>query len=218
MNYQKIYTDLIGRAIISKRKKNNIEYFEEHHILPKCMGGKDDKNNLVLLTAREHFLAHWILTRIYPTNFKIVYAFNCFCLTSYGYRKISKLYKYAKEKHINALKNDLETRKKNSKSLKKLVWMISPDGKKNTRINIDLVEKFVNLGYSRGRMIKSRKSATRETKEKISKSNKGKIVSTETRKKISKANGGRTYEEMYGKERADKLKQIRREQISINKK
>jgi hypothetical protein len=46
-------------------------YFEGHHIVPKSKGGLGNSNrpknnsNIVLLTAREHFLAHWILWRIY---------------------------------------------------------------------------------------------------------------------------------------------------------
>jgi hypothetical protein len=45
--------------------KKNGEYFENHHIVPKCKGGSNDKSNLVLLTSREHFLAHKLLWLIY---------------------------------------------------------------------------------------------------------------------------------------------------------
>lgn len=51
-------------------KRNGI-YFEGHHIIPKSKGGTGNSNrpknnpNIVLLTAREHFLAHWLLWRIY---------------------------------------------------------------------------------------------------------------------------------------------------------
>lgn len=37
------------------------EYHERHHILPKCMGGTDDEDNLIDLFAREHFEAHRLL-------------------------------------------------------------------------------------------------------------------------------------------------------------
>lgn len=40
------------------------EYFETHHIVPKSLGGTDDKNNLVNLTAREHYIAHLLLVKI----------------------------------------------------------------------------------------------------------------------------------------------------------
>jgi len=43
------------------------------------MGGSDNKSNLVLLTAREHFIVHWILIRLYPDNRKLAHAFWAMC-------------------------------------------------------------------------------------------------------------------------------------------
>lgn len=70
MNYLPHYERLIERA-----KTRQIEgYKERHHIIPRCMGGSDDPDNLVDLTAREHFVAHQLLVKIYPTNGKLIYA------------------------------------------------------------------------------------------------------------------------------------------------
>lgn len=38
-------------------------YCERHHIKPRSFGGSDDSSNLALLTYREHFLVHWLLTK-----------------------------------------------------------------------------------------------------------------------------------------------------------
>ena len=38
-------------------------YSEVHHIVPISMGGSNDKSNLIALTARQHYVAHWILAR-----------------------------------------------------------------------------------------------------------------------------------------------------------
>ena len=70
MNYQKIHDAIIENA---KAREIDIElrlldYKEIHHIIPRCMGGSDDRSNLVELTAREHGLIHWVLTKIYPTH------------------------------------------------------------------------------------------------------------------------------------------------------
>jgi hypothetical protein len=46
------------------REKVSGTYYEKHHILPRSMGGDNSKENLVNLTAREHFLAHWLLWRM----------------------------------------------------------------------------------------------------------------------------------------------------------
>lgn len=70
MDYQKIYNQIIKRA--KNRELNG--YTEKHHIVPKCLGGNYDKENLVRLTAREHFLCHKILCKIHPNNNKLWYA------------------------------------------------------------------------------------------------------------------------------------------------
>ena len=62
MDYAAVYDSLILRA----RGRVRHGYMERHHIVPRCMGGSDRKDNLVYLTAREHFLAHKLLVRAHP--------------------------------------------------------------------------------------------------------------------------------------------------------
>lgn len=66
--YTKIYNMLIARAItrpFSKKECNKMHgYVEQHHIIPKSMGGDNSKSNLVFLTGREHFIAHMLLARM----------------------------------------------------------------------------------------------------------------------------------------------------------
>jgi hypothetical protein len=38
-----------------------LEYAELHHIIPLCISQTNDKDNLVRLTGREHFIAHVLL-------------------------------------------------------------------------------------------------------------------------------------------------------------
>jgi hypothetical protein len=64
-------------AIIQRAKSRNISgYSEKHHIIPKCMGGTNEENNVVKLTAREHFVCHLLLIRMTPPEYraKLVYA------------------------------------------------------------------------------------------------------------------------------------------------
>lgn len=63
--YTKIYYQIINNA----QGRINDGYVERHHIIPKCMGGPDIKSNIVSLTAREHFICHWLL--IYMVDNKI---------------------------------------------------------------------------------------------------------------------------------------------------
>lgn len=61
MNYNKIYI-----SIIEHRRANPVDgYVEHHHIVPRSEGGNDDKSNIVALTAREHYICHLLLAKIY---------------------------------------------------------------------------------------------------------------------------------------------------------
>lgn len=64
MNYQKIYNHLIEKRL----RKPATGYTERHHILPRALGGTDDPSNLVVLSGREHWVAHLLLYRIYKNK------------------------------------------------------------------------------------------------------------------------------------------------------
>ena len=55
------------------------EYHERHHIVPKCLGGVNDENNLIDLFAREHFEAHRLLAMENPCNSGLQYAWWNMC-------------------------------------------------------------------------------------------------------------------------------------------
>jgi hypothetical protein len=116
MNYEKIYNQIIERA-----KTRVLEgYKETHHIIPRCIGGADDRDNLVDLTAREHFICHWLLIRIYPDNNKLWFAVNMMS-NSYGNYKQHRDYKVS-SKQYNEIKSNLkhseETKRKLSAARK----------------------------------------------------------------------------------------------------
>lgn len=72
MDYEKHYNNLIEKA----QHRVLDTYTERHHILPKCLGGDDTKENIVILTPEEHYVAHQLLVKMYPKNQKLVYALN----------------------------------------------------------------------------------------------------------------------------------------------
>lgn len=74
MDYLRIYKNLILVAQTSNRQKSHNIYYERHHIMPKCLGGLNTSENLVLLTAKEHYIAHLLLCNIYPGHRGLVYA------------------------------------------------------------------------------------------------------------------------------------------------
>jgi len=101
MNYKSIHDKLIDRA-----KNRDIlinEYYENHHILPRCMGGSDDKINLVKLTGREHYIVHWLLAKIYPDNEKLICAAFYMSCNRWGRRYNSKTFSYVRKKHIKVI-------------------------------------------------------------------------------------------------------------------
>jgi len=99
MNYKKIYDQIIDRSI----NRNISGYTENHHIIPKCMGGTNNPVNLTKLTAREHFLAHWLLHEMYPQNTDLRYAFWAMCRSSDNqkrYKPSSRIYEHAKHQML----------------------------------------------------------------------------------------------------------------------
>lgn len=84
MNYDKIYNQLISRCGDRKKEPRNSPsyvYYESHHIVPRCMGGSDSCENLVLLTAEEHWVAHLLLCRMYPDEPKLAFACKAMSIT-----------------------------------------------------------------------------------------------------------------------------------------
>lgn len=95
MNYQKIYNRLIERG----RNRQITTYTETHHIIPRCMGGHNKKENLVELTAREHFIAHLLLVKIHPTVSGLIYAVNMMTLNCTPERNNNRMYGWLKERY-----------------------------------------------------------------------------------------------------------------------
>ena len=114
MNYRHIYMLIIEHAKSEEklgiRKKGNGTYYERHHILPKALYPlwKRRKSNLVLLTAREHFFCHQLLTKIYPNSNMFIALWylandkqNKAC-TSREYQKLKEAYKHTKTHLIHS--------------------------------------------------------------------------------------------------------------------
>jgi hypothetical protein len=76
MNSERIYNEIINNSKSRGLNKKLLDgYFERHHIIPKCLNGINDKSNLVLLTAREHYLCHWLLWKTNKENRSLFFAF-----------------------------------------------------------------------------------------------------------------------------------------------
>ena len=123
MDYQKIYNTLILRG--KNREKILTEYYENHHIIPRCMNGSEDASNKVDLTAREHYLAHGLLVKIHRNNKqifrKLLYSFRYMSVDSHnGNRQNNRDYAWMRKLYSknHPMKNP-ETVKKQKESTKK---------------------------------------------------------------------------------------------------
>lgn len=106
MNYKRVYDELIAKRKLYPLDKN--QYGEYHHIIPRCLGGNNDKNNIVKLTAKEHYVAHHLLYKIHKTS-KLAHAWFAMTRNSEGQlRNITSIqYEKAKLAHIDAMKKTM---------------------------------------------------------------------------------------------------------------
>lgn len=152
MDYQKIYERIIDRA---KRRNDIDEYYEIHHILPRCLGGDDKENNLVRLTAREHFICHYLLSKSYAKYsfewYKMNHAFMMMKVNSLNQNRYfnSRLYKSCKENFREVMSNS-QKGKRNSQYGK--LWIYNEKTNETKKI-----EKGLNIpeGWKKGRIIKT---------------------------------------------------------------
>ena len=190
MNYQKVYNQIVQRAKEEIRcKSKNGKYFEIHHIVPKCLGGDNSKDNLVLLTAREHFLCHWLLVRIYPENEKLAFAFWNMCngfssKNQSRYVITSRVYEEAKLIQANfrrkncTLPNQTGKKTMYSKKEDRMVF-VNP-------VDINLINEYISIGFVFGR-----KPHDKDVRDKISKTKTGVINSIEHTQNQKKSAIGR---------------------------
>ncbi len=159
MNYKKVYDSLI-----TKRKIYKFEgYTEAHHVLPKSLGGTNDRSNLVQLTAREHFIAHLLLVKMYApgTNewIKMQKALMLMYSESfYQHRYIPSKW-YAKCKENIAIANSIsQSGKRNSQHGK--IWVFNTKLKQSKSIFKDKLDEYLGAGWKKGRIINWNKFAS----------------------------------------------------------
>lgn len=93
MDYQKHYDLLIERA----RARVLEGYVEVHHVVPRCLGGGDEKENLVQLTAEEHYVAHQLLHKAHPAVIGLALAMKMMTGGKHN-RSGNKLYGWIRKK------------------------------------------------------------------------------------------------------------------------
>lgn len=191
--YTHWYYSIISNA--QQRSTTSGEYYERHHIIPRSLGGDNKRNNIVALTAREHYVCHLLLPRMCVSQkHRASMAHACLMMSQWnststqGKRPTGRLYAATKRRYVELTRGD-------NHPLHGVRW--SEDRKQK---HSALMKRLgVNVGAVR----------TQATREKISR----------TRKQAGTGAGERN--SMYGKHHTDAAKQqmsqIKKERLTDEK-
>lgn len=149
---------------------------EKHHIIPKSMGGSNHKDNLIALSLRMHFVAHWLLWKAYR-NAKMANAFWTMACCS-GRKINSKTYE--KVRNYSAKSIAESKRGKTTSDMQKSIVSAMMRGRV---VSVDTRKKIseANKGKKRSNEVKIAMSLART----------GRKHSAETRFKMSMAKKGK---------------------------
>lgn len=219
MNYRHVYMKIISNAKKQRRSKNDGVYYEEHHILPKSLfplWKSRHNSHTVLLTAREHFFCHKLLTKIYPSP-QMDYALWKMINGNEGIKKIvsSRDYELIKKSFIDNLSSSMKC---NTRGFKKghTPWC------KGTKGVVVPWNKGLKNPYSEETLAKMSKSQSEYAKQhprtpeqqslinqKIRDYKKAHPVSEETRRKLSESGKGKHSNYRHTDEAKEKIRQAR---------
>lgn len=148
-------------------------YYENHHIIPRSLGGEDEDDNLVLLTPEEHYKCHELLPQFTEGSerSKMLHAWWRMSCCTKGIKIDAKLYGELKRSYTDTISK--ERRGANHHSF----------GKPLSQRTKDRISKA-----------KKGKSLTKEHREQLSKVRKGRVNTPDSNKKRSDTMKGRKHE------------------------
>jgi hypothetical protein len=194
MNYKWHYDNLIKTRKILDRKKYNGAYYEDHHIIMTSMNGTDDKNNRLLLTAKEHYIAHYLLWKIYRNN-QTAYAFFYMCIDANktDLKISSRVYEEIRIECAKISSNTLKSQWTDPEKRIKLsvANSIKNKGRKHSdesRKNMSEAHKGIKQSQesiNKKNLKLTGQKRSNETKQLLSEKNKGRKISDETKKRQS---------------------------------
>ena len=147
--YMKLYFKLV-------EVEDNDVYTEKHHIIPRCLGGSDDTSNLVSLSARKHFLCHYLLIKMVPIKspefWKLIKAFNMMNSAGDNHERYWNSHLYEKHKKLFAESMSILQQGKNN-SQYGTVWIYCPMTLVSRKIPKHEIQTYLDNGCEKGRII-----------------------------------------------------------------
>jgi len=216
--YTRWYNQIVDRA----RFRITEDYTETHHIKPRSLGGTDDIDNLVELTAREHFICHWLLTKMTKgeDHYKMLNALRMMRAEKHGqqryetkitarvYESIKKEYARLQSEKVSGENNPMYGEK----------FYRSDEGKRRQREailgdNNGAKQETARKKISNSKLGKKREPFSEEWRAKMAEKKKGENnprygvqVSDETRQKQREKATGRKQSEETKKKKADAIR------------
>lgn len=178
------YNSYIQRIIDNrgrKRSSNPNDYQEQHHILPKCLGGQDEEDNLIYLYAQEHYYAHKLLALENPHHSGLQCAWWNMChiqrkdiinITAEEYEEARKRFAQYSSESKKGEKHPMFGKQRSEESKQK---------QSQTLKGMFAGEKHPQYG----------KHPSEETREKLSEARKGKAFTEEHKRKLGEAHIGK---------------------------
>lgn len=195
--YTRVYHNIIANA---KSRILEEEYIEKHHIIPKSLGGSNSEDNLVALTAREHFICHWLLTKMVlgEAKQKMVLALSFMqgrnkSQTKYTNKITARVYARIRQEVANICKANNQKRVVTEETKQKISDSLKGKARSNeTKQKISTAHLGKTRSTEHRKSISTAKIGTKrseETKQNMRK--KHKPLSEETKRKMSESKKGR---------------------------
>lgn len=161
MDYKKHYNLLMGKR--TNNPPSEHVYSERHHIIPVSLGGTNNKNNLVILTAREHFVAHMLLAEMYPKLSKAWISMNCAFRFMRGNPNEDSL-RYTNSRYYELKMSDAAlamsiSQKGEKNSQFGTCWIYNIELLECIRINKEKLPEYTSAGWKKGRRLHLEKDA-----------------------------------------------------------